>query len=55
MLESIITKTHRPNLPIDPELLPQRAVRPTGAARPVLDASICWVVAETDTQLAIFA
>jgi hypothetical protein len=28
MLPSIITKIHRPNFPINPEFLPQRAVRP---------------------------
>lgn len=28
MLPSIITKTHRPSLLINPELLPHRAVRP---------------------------
>jgi hypothetical protein len=28
MLPSIITKNHRPSLPIDPEHLPQRTVRP---------------------------
>jgi hypothetical protein len=36
MWPSIITKNHRPSIPIDPEHLPHRAVRPTGAARPVL-------------------